>query len=235
MKFSDETLMAYADGELDSATRADIEGAMAGDPDVARAVERHRRLAARVRTAYAAELEEPVPARLSALVAKPAGRGIALRRWQAPAWTALAASVVGLGVAVLLMREPAVPYEEVGGVLLARADLDEALTSALASRPEDARVSIGISFRDRQGDFCRTFQLRQEEPVAGLACRHGEAWQLRALAKAAAQEGEVRTASAMPLAVLQAVDAAIDGEPLDAAAEAAARDAGWRNMRAVAE
>jgi hypothetical protein len=35
--------------------------------------------------------------------------------------------------------------------------------------------------------------------------------------------------------VLQAVDASIDGEPRDAAAEAAARDAGWRNARNVAE
>lgn len=235
MRFSDETLMAYADGELDSATRADIEAAMASDPDVARAVERHRRLAARVRTAYAAELEEPMPARLSALATKRAGRDIALRRWQGPAWAALAASVFGLAVAVLLMREPAAPYEEVDGVLLARADLDEALTSTLASRPEGGRVSIGISFRDRQGDFCRTFLLRQETPMAGLACRHGEAWQVRALATAPAQGGEVRTAAAMPLDVLQAVDAAIVGEPLDAAAEAAARDAGWRNARNVAE
>ena len=32
----------------------------------------------------------------------------------------------------------------------------------------------------------------------------------------------------MPIPVLHAVDAAIDGEPLDAAAEARARDAGWR-------
>jgi hypothetical protein len=32
----------------------------------------------------------------------------------------------------------------------------------------------------------------------------------------------------MPMAVLQAVDSAIQGEPLDAAAEAAARDSGWR-------
>jgi hypothetical protein len=32
----------------------------------------------------------------------------------------------------------------------------------------------------------------------------------------------------MPLTVLHAIDARIAGEPLDAAAEAAARDAGWR-------
>ena len=50
-----------------------------------------------------------------------------------------------------------------------------------------------------------------------------------------AQEGGLRTATAMPLEVLQAVDAAIDGEPLDATAELAARDAGWRGARNVAE
>jgi hypothetical protein len=38
----------------------------------------------------------------------------------------------------------------------------------------------------------------------------------------------LRTAAAMPMSVLQAVDASIDGEPLDAAAEERARDAGWR-------
>jgi hypothetical protein len=39
----------------------------------------------------------------------------------------------------------------------------------------------------------------------------------------------------MPAPVLRAVDATIDGEPLDAKAEAAARDAGWRNAANVAE
>ena len=42
MRFSDEMLMAYADGELDLVARAEIEAAMAKDPAVARAVERHR-------------------------------------------------------------------------------------------------------------------------------------------------------------------------------------------------
>jgi hypothetical protein len=48
------------------------------------------------------------------------------------------------------------------------------------------------------------------------------------LAAAPAREGELRAAAAMPIAVLRAVDTRIAGEPLDAVAEAAARDAGWR-------
>ena len=71
MRFSDEMLMAYADGELDLVARAEIEAAMAKDPAVARAVERHRMLAGKVRVAYDGVLEEPVPAELAALVADP--------------------------------------------------------------------------------------------------------------------------------------------------------------------
>jgi anti-sigma factor RsiW len=248
VKYSDATLMAYADGELDAATRAEIEAAIARDPELARAVARHRALAARVRQAYERELEEPVPDRLAALAEGPAaarvdeltarraGRRIGAGRWRLPAWTALAATVlVGLFMTVRVMRGPGAPYAEVDGVLVARGELDAALTNELASRPASTGVSIGISFRDRDGGYCRTFRLQQEKPVAGLACRSGGTWQLHALAEAAALDGEVRTASSMPLAVLQAVDSMIAGEPLDAASESAARDADWRDARDVAE
>jgi len=71
MKFSDEMLMAYADGELDLVSRAEIEAAMAADPDLRRAVERHRALAARVKSAYQGVLDEPLPAKLASLTAAP--------------------------------------------------------------------------------------------------------------------------------------------------------------------
>jgi hypothetical protein len=149
---------------------------------------------------------------------------------------ALAASVaVALFVGILVMRGPGAPYEEIDGRRVARGTLEQALTAQLASRPDGSGVGIGISFRDRAGDYCRTFLLQRQEPLAGLACRSDAGWELRVLADAPAPDGEVRAAGAMPLAVLQAVDAAIAGEPLDAAAEAAARDAGWRNERNMAE
>ncbi len=240
-RFSDEMLMAYADGELDLVARAEIEAAIARDPEVARAVERHRAVAARVRSAYDGVLEESVPERLAALVAAPdsapvadlAARReatrIAIGRWRLPPWVALAASVaLGLFVGMLVMREPAAPYEEVNGAFVARGALDAALTSELASLPDKSGVAIGISFRDHDGDYCRTFHMHREASVSGLACRQGDAWKLQVLAAAPEHAGELRPAAAMPLAVLHAVDAAIEGEPLDAGAEAKARDAGWR-------
>ena len=248
MKYSDEILMAFADGELDGTMRAEIEAAMATDPALARAVERHRALAAHIRARYEGVAVEPVPDRIAALVSAPDSapvadlaarrreRAEAPRRWRRAHWAAMAASlVVAVLVGALLLREPSAPYDTVDGRRVARGELDRALTFELAAVPADSDVNIGISFRDREGRFCRTFHLQQDAPVAGLACFGDAQWELAVLADAPAQEPGLRTASAMPLEVLQAVDAAIDGEPLDAQAELAARAAGWRGARNVAE
>lgn len=249
MKISDEMLMAYADDQLDPGERAEVEQAIAADPALAKIVERHRALAGRVQAAYRGVLDEPVPARLATLtqpsvtpqvvdfVARRDERRVARAearpmRWQLPQWSAMAAAVtLGLFVGVFALRGPGSPWEETPGGLVARGELERALTVQLAGSTgtgAPGKVQTGVSFREKGGAYCRTFQMQQEAPVAGLACRAGEDWQLRVLAAAQPAEGELRTAASMPIAVLQAVDAAIDGEPLDAAAETAARDAGWR-------
>lgn len=244
MKISDELLMAYADGELDLVARAEIEAAMAADPAIARVVERHRALSTRVRDAYREVLDEPVPERLAKLVQEPpsaqvvdlaAKRGereaarAGARRWGMPQWSALAASLaLGLLVGLLVTRSPSAPYEETTAGLVARGGLDQALDTQLAATGDASAVQVGLSFRSRDGAYCRSFHLQRATALAGLACRAGDEWRLEVLAAAAQHEGELRTAAAMPMAVLQAIDAAIDGEPLDAAAEIAARDAGWQ-------
>jgi negative regulator of sigma E activity len=248
MRFSNEQLMAYADGELDEATRAAIDAELAADPEVARAVERHRALRAALQADYQAVLEEPVPERLAALVARPAARPVTdlaerraagradrpaqppgTRRWALREWGAMAAAVMlGLFVGVFGLRQPQSPFSESGGQLLARGDLAAALNDRLASESQDGALRVGLSFRSTAGEYCRTFVLQERAAVAGLACRDPQAWRVRVLAATAPAGGELRTAAAMPAAVAQAVDATIDGEPLDAAAEAAARAAGWR-------
>ncbi len=247
MKISDDMLMAYADGELDLVACAEIEAAIARDPALARAVERHRAMAAKLRKAYEAVLDEPLPPALAALAGdedaaqavefEAAGGGrVGLGRWQIPAWAAIAASVlVGLFVGMLLTRGPGSPYAESPAGLVARGELADGLESALASEPGSSNVTIGVSFRDHDGRYCRSFRFRHGTSVAGLACRGSMDWKIEVLADAPAQEGEVRTAASMPVPVLRAVDAAIEGEPLAAEAEAEARNAGWRNNRNRAE
>ncbi len=59
MNIPDDILMAFADGELDEATRRMVETAERDDPDVRRRLATHRQLRARLQTAFAATLEEP--------------------------------------------------------------------------------------------------------------------------------------------------------------------------------
>ena len=63
-QFSDDTLMAFADGELDAATHAEIETALHTDPSIAARVARHRNLRQTVFAGFAEILAEPIPARL---------------------------------------------------------------------------------------------------------------------------------------------------------------------------
>jgi hypothetical protein len=244
MTFSDETVMAYADGELDGATRAAMEAAMLTDPDLAHRVARHRELRARLRTEFDPVLDAPIPERLLAAAAGTlaqarTGNIIALERkpprnraW--PQWGALAASlIVGVLIAPLLRHAPVEgPVGIRDGKILASGALAHALSEQLASNQiAAAPVHLGVSFLSRSGDYCRTFTLRDKSVVAGLACRDREQWRLEALAAtrpAGSGSGEYQTAaSALPPAIEQSVDALIAGDPLDARAEAAARGNGW--------
>jgi hypothetical protein len=147
---------------------------------------------------------------------------------------AAAVAAVGLFVAVGLNR-PAALYATQGGALVAQAGLDRALTHHLAADPGGAGqpIQVGLSFRARDGDYCRTFSVMQAASVSGVACREGQAWAIRAVVIGpphAAASGDYRTAaSALPEPVMDAVNDLIAGAPLDAQAEAKARASGWRS------
>ena len=64
MKYDDETLMAFADGELDETLRAEIAAAVERDPELAQRVAGHRALRSRVAGTFGALLDEPAPDRL---------------------------------------------------------------------------------------------------------------------------------------------------------------------------
>lgn len=247
MNFSDEILMAYADDELDPRTRAAVDAAMAADPEIARRVEQHKALRATLRSSFGKVLDEPVPehlvtaARTAAAVRRegnvvPLHRKPVRRIWSPAQWGALAASlVIGalLGQAWVRSSAPG-PIVARNGELRASGTLERALSGQLASnQTATAPVQIGLSFRARSGDYCRTFSLREGGSLAGLACRGDDGWRVRVLAQSASETGtgQYRQAgSAMPRSVLQTVDEEIAGEPLDARAEADARNRGWAHQ-----
>jgi anti-sigma factor RsiW len=232
MTYSDDTLMAYADGELDPAERAAIEQAMRADPAIAAAVARHRALRADVAAAFAGILDEPVPARLQppAPVVSLAVERDKRRRWSWPEWGALAATLV---VGVLAGRMipggggPAIAGN--GNQVVAQGELAAALDRQVGGKAEGA-VKVGVSFAARDGAYCRGFVMGA---AAGLACREGGQWKIPVLAEAEkeAAGGYRQAGSALPPAVLDAIDARIADKPLDAAGEEAARARGWRPAR----
>lgn len=231
MTYSDDILMAYADGELDPAERAAIEQAMRTDPGVAAAVARHRALRADVAAAFAGILDEPMPARLqppapAPVVSLEAARE-KRRRWSWPEWGALAATLVVGVLAGKMAGGGASAIAGNGSQVVAQGELAAALDRQVGGGKADGAVKVGVSFAARDGHYCRGFVMGT---AAGLACREGGQWKIPVLAETApeAAGGYRQAGSALPAAVLDAIDARIADKPLDAAGEEAARARNWQ-------
>jgi anti-sigma factor RsiW len=265
MTFSEETLMAYADGEVDEATRSAVERAMHDDPEISRRIERHRALRGRLQAGFAAELTEPVPERLLAAMraappvsnsnvvrlqdAQAARERAARSRAKGPAgsganarvsafWRAapsLAAGVVlGLAIGYGLWRQAQVPIGRgAGGALVADGVLDGALSNQLTGAAGSAvAVRIGLSYRAKSGEYCRSFTLLAT-PASGIACRDAGQWHIQALTQdpAVRHDAYRPAATALPAPILKMIEEQIQGEPLDAAGESSARQHRWQSPK----
>ena len=241
-RYDDETLMRRVDGELPAEAAAAIDAAAVSDPVLAGRLEALRRLRTLAREALpiAPDPRDDALARMIAAGgrARPSTGGSLIDRLRAafaprhaPLWAGLAAAcfVAGLSIGWLGGGVADRGFSVGSGGAIADAGLIRVLDTRLTSDGADAQGrAVGLTFRDTDGRWCRTFQSG-ETGVAGLACREGDDWTMQALAPFQASAGELRTAAAdIPAPVLAAVDAALAGDTLDAAAEARARDAGWR-------
>lgn len=242
---TDDDLMAWVDGELPAPEAARVAAAVAADATLAARAARLQRLNRQLRHAFSAELDEPVPEPLAAVArgehraTPPVGGNVIALAPRRPAswarWGGLAAGVV-LAVALLPQLRPeagspgAPVTAQADGRLLAQGALADALEHGLGSdaRPDGTRLLL--SFRDRNGQFCRSFGA----PVGrGLACRVEGQWQVVVLTAptptaASAPPPALRLASGeFPAEVLHAVEQRMAGLALDAQQERSARDAGW--------
>jgi hypothetical protein len=227
MRIEDETLMAFVDGELDEIARRRIAAAAAQDPELAGRIAAQRRLKARLDAHYGPAAEEEVPERLRALL-EHSVVPIAPRR-TAPAWRAAAALAASLliGLAIGRTLPDGAPVRADAQGLYAQADLARALETQLASsQPADAPVRIGLSFTATDGALCRTFE---GAALSGLACRAEAGWRLVLTAPGAgAAAGDGYRQAGAGVAVMEAAQEMMAGDPFDAAAEQAARARGWR-------
>ncbi|MDP9109752.1 MAG: hypothetical protein M3N23_11890 [Pseudomonadota bacterium] len=197
--YDELTVMAYADGELDPATRAAIDAAMQRDPALAARVRQHQALRASVSAAFAEVADEAIPARLQRAVhgTTPPLQAIA-QEVQAPTppvqrptshwsqWGALAATlIVGILVGAIGHEQlqttssaSAAGIATIDGRLVAHAGLATALDQQSSSERDAASATqIGMTFAAHDGGYCRSFvwtpasQSTPGKALAGLACR----------------------------------------------------------------
>jgi anti-sigma factor RsiW len=243
-----EELSAYMDGELAPSEMAKVAVHIESSPDLKRYVRDQERLRESLHAAFASLMDEPVPERLLRAAAKtPISFRLRLKEWLSkpgaahsgtvlrfavPA-TALALGLfLGIGVERRSVQSSDFVAAPATGTVVAQADLARALNEQLASEPASKGPRIGVSFRSKAGENCRTFELVGPATSAdGVACRHAGEWQVGTLVSGA-KSGSATTyalaGSEMPDAVRNAVAAEISGEPFDSVAERRARDRGWR-------
>lgn len=242
MTVTDEELMAYVDGELDAGRREALRQEIAASTDLAQRVAEQQALRDRLNHAFDPTLDEPVPSRLTNLAsrARVVDFGSAVpRRSSRIAWLsglALAAGIVlgvALGPVLLQLARERPEIVASGAEVAAGGALADALSQRLASEQAASDpIRLGVSFLAKNGEYCRTFISRRgDATLAGMACRHGAEWRVDALQSVTIVPGDAdgyrQAATSLPPLVLQAAEAAMTGDPLDAVGEADARDHHW--------
>jgi hypothetical protein len=153
--------------------------------------------------------------------------------WHAREWWAMAASLVlGAVISWRVFTLDAGPIVAAPEGLVARGQLASALEGQLASEQSGTEpVHIGLTFRARDGNYCRSFVLTVSR-TAGLACRTESTWQVAVTDSSTLSHGELEPASSgVTPAVLRAIEIRADGATLDAEGEQRARAAGWSAAR----
>jgi anti-sigma factor RsiW len=187
-EFDDETLMAFADGEVDAETAAAVKEAMAHDDRIAARVALFVETRQRAKAEMSRLLEQPVPPGLEAAVRlmvqksrqsdgrtasaddnvvafrrEAAGSGrMDVRSWTLP----LAASLVAAVAAGLLGYQLGVTGRQAG--LAVTGDASGVVAEALSSLPsgeeqrlsaEGQQIRMVASFRDEAGALCREYEI----------------------------------------------------------------------------
>lgn len=229
---SEETLMAYVDGELDEDVALAVETAMVRDPELIKELAgftRSRRLA---RAVMSRGLEQTSISAVSDMArrcdAKP---GAGTYSWRALPTSRYWMTGAGLAVASLVLIAGGLgymlgdlPLAEPARTALSRLD-DPDVSAALhmAASGEQRSVAGGVmnlvaTYRLEGGTLCRNYVLVASETTAeALACRHEGKWRTRAAITVPSPDGYVPASGETVIdSYLQEIRA---GEPLSSEEE----------------
>lgn len=228
MKVTDEMLMAYVDGELDTTTAEEVRRATKSDPALARKAESFRLSRNLARDALATVKSEPVPERLIAAALGSANTNTAGSRWATRVALPLAASialVAGLTGYWAALQSSPVGGDPLGGRAVATALSETASGSERTVRTASGEVSLRTTASYRvDGGLCRSYELSggaMDGVVRGVGCNRGGGWHVD-VAVAAGSADAISPASGGAPAALEAYLDSLEAEgPLSAEEEAA--------------
>jgi hypothetical protein len=238
--WTDEQLSALLDGELADGEMDALSQDIESDKALAGRLERLRGANAAYTAAIGSIDRQPVSAGLNAALAPPSARVIAFRPGRIGAFVmehrAIAAGLIcaaavwgvsaGLGPAE-------VSFPGANGVILAASPLHRVLEET----PSSVTVKLGgaieatprLTFATAAGGYCRQYRLNSGSAGSeAIACREQDKWRIEiATFGAAPASGDFVTAAGLASALDAFIDRTIEGQPLDAAQEAQAIEAGW--------
>lgn len=235
-EFDDETLMAFADGQLDEPTFSEVAAAVEAEPALAERLELLVLGKDLTKAVYAPLADLAVPRELTDAVRSAAGG-------EAPAATVVPfrqrnvarLSLAGLAVAACLGALVAGPagyllsQAQDGGGLRVGGPLRGELAALVGSVPsgQEQRLDDGTllrpiaTFADAAGTLCREFEVDGASTTVAVACRAETEWRVAfALNTPVAADGYTPAAALEMLDIyLQSI---LAGDPLSLDAEAAA-------------
>lgn len=244
----DDALSALMDGALPSDEAAVLRARLEREPALAARFASMERANRAVRDAYRDVVDEPLPERVLDLLRGPETRAAnvvdldarrtrrALPAWLPQAAAAGVALAIGLGLGFGLGQrseqlEPAGLLASTGPVGPGSAlhELLESVPSGEARSLDGATAETRFTFRTQSGDWCRELAVTSGAARnAAVACRRDGGWRVDLVGVEAAA-GEVYRPAAGDAPVREAVDALIDGQPLEPDAERALLERGWAN------
>jgi hypothetical protein len=254
LEITDELLVAYVDDELDAAQRTMVRSVLDNDPGLCRRADDMRLARDLLREAFPLKPGASVPPSIDAAANRLAEacahrfsgppQAVPFRNWRKYAIAAGVVLCVTVGASYLAWRAASAPTRQpVTSVM--RVDPNTALHGVLESTPsaevvnvpaEDAAVRAVLTFRSKDGRFCREFEiLAGSGGSTGIACRdHGE-WRAEVLVStaAASSDGTSYTPAGQSdeRAVAEVAERLIRGDPLSAQEEARVLAGGWRTSQ----
>ncbi|MEH7906524.1 hypothetical protein V7798_02505 [Rhizobium laguerreae] len=226
--FDDETLMAFADGELDETQSRALEEALAGNEALCERLAVFLDSRQLVGDALKPLIDEPVPEALLTSVRRmadevrhqkpqdnvvsfrPKQQQQTMRRWLVPVAASLVAIVTGVVGFALGRINPSASNS--GAEIAAVLDREVSGRDVTLSSPETV-LHVVASFRDERGELCREYELKQpKSSTLTVACRQNGAWATRLALTSAKADGYVPASSQETIdAYLASIQA---GEPL---------------------